>query len=174
VATRTQTTDDPPVSIPNIVGNLLDLPLLPHSPNPSATMFEPNDIDEWHAIGTTDIWMYYHPFDVRLETAYRRNYGLQAMALGFTGVTSYAYQAIFGESQWDDMDDPIWKDHMFTYPTIDGVIDTTYWESHREAYNDVRYAATLLSLGGTVPDITDRNLDEVREEMIDQILLLTS
>ncbi|MFA5262178.1 MAG: hypothetical protein WC378_00020 [Opitutaceae bacterium] len=45
-----------------------------------------------------------------------------------------------------------------------------YGDSYREAIYDLRYAETLVRLGGVVPNTDDCNPDEVREEIIDAIL----
>jgi len=54
----------------------------------------------------------------------------------------YAYQHSFGRP-WNDFDDPTYRDHMFTYPTINGIVGTLAWEGYREAHDDNRYLATL-------------------------------
>ena len=54
----------------------------------------------------------------------------------------YAYQHAFGHV-WNDFDSTSYCDHNFTYPTVDGVIDTIQWEGFREAVDDVRYMTTL-------------------------------
>jgi hypothetical protein len=54
----------------------------------------------------------------------------------------FAYQYSFGRP-WNDFDDPIYRDHMFTYPTKNGVVGTLAWEGYREAHDDNRYIATL-------------------------------
>jgi len=97
---------------------------------------------------------------------------------------------------------PRWKQHNMVYPTADGVIDTLQWEGFREGVDDVRYLTLLLDLmkqaeasgecgrGVRRPDplaaarqfldelkatdinATDRDLDEVRSEMVRHILAL--
>jgi hypothetical protein len=56
---------------------------------------------------------------------------------------SYHYQHGFGHV-WNDFDDPTYRDHVFAYPTFDGVIDTLQWEGFREGIDDVRYLTTLV------------------------------
>ena len=51
-----------------------------------------------------------------------------------------------GESMgrpWDDFDNAIYRSHMLTYPTVDGIVGTLQWEGVRAAVDDVRYATTL-------------------------------
>jgi hypothetical protein len=56
---------------------------------------------------------------------------------------NYAYQHASGDIYVDD-DGPSFRDHVFAYPTVDGVIDTIQWEGFREGVDDVRYLTTLL------------------------------
>jgi len=95
-----------------------------------------------------------------------------------------------------------WKGHNMAYPTADGVIDTVQWEGFREGVDDVRYLTLLLDLmkqaeasgecgrgvrrpaplaaarqfidelKATDINATDRDLDEVRSEMVRHILAL--
>lgn len=74
---------------------------------------------------------------------YRRNYGLALWKANFNGAMNYAYQHGFGNI-WNDFDDPNWRDHVFAYPTTDGLINTIQWEGFREGVDDVRYLSTLL------------------------------
>ena len=57
---------------------------------------------------------------------------------------TYAYQHSFGHI-WNDFDYRGYKDYNFAYPTAEGVIDTLSFEGLREAVDDTRYVATLLS-----------------------------
>ena len=41
--------------------------------------------------------------------------------------------------------DRTYRDHVFAYPTLNGVIDTIQWEGFREAVDDVRYLTTLCA-----------------------------
>ena len=56
---------------------------------------------------------------------------------------NYAYQHAFGHI-WNDFDSTKFRDHVFAYPTTDGVIDTIQWEGFREAVDDIRYLTILL------------------------------
>lgn len=73
---------------------------------------------------------------------YRKNYGLRLWQQNYDGAMTYAYQDGFG-SIWNDFDHPKFRDHNFTYPTMDGIIDTLAWEGFREGVDDVRYITTL-------------------------------
>ena len=73
---------------------------------------------------------------------FRKNYGLELWRNGYDGAMPYAYQDSMGFI-WNDFDNRSYRDHAFTYPTVDGVIDTIAWEGFREAIDDVRYIATL-------------------------------
>lgn len=76
---------------------------------------------------------------------YRKNYGLRLWQQDYDGAMTYAYQDGFG-SIWNDFDHPKFRDHNFTYPTVDGVIDTLAWEGFREGVDDVRYITTLQGI----------------------------
>ena len=76
---------------------------------------------------------------------YRKQYGISLWASGYDGAMPYAYQHGMGDA-WNDFDHPKFRDHNFTYPTIDGVIDTIEWEGFREGVDDVKYLTTLESM----------------------------
>ena len=42
-----------------------------------------------------------------------------------------------------------YRDHVFAYPTSNGVIDTIQWEGWREGVDDTRYVATLIKKDGS-------------------------
>ncbi len=121
---------------------------------------------------------------------YRRNYGLYLWQKDYDGAMDYAYQHGYG-TIWNDYDHSTYRDHNYAYPTTDGVINTIQWEGWREGVDDIRYLTTLLEvievgkaegrdtsaaedwladLKGS--DLTTKNLDTVRSEMIDHILSL--
>lgn len=77
---------------------------------------------------------------------YRRSYGLTLWKAGYDGAMLYAYQHAWG-SIWNDFDG-YFRDHVFAYPTTNGVVDTIEWEGFREAVDDVRYLTTLVNLVG--------------------------
>lgn len=70
---------------------------------------------------------------------YRRAYGLELLYHGYDGAMVYAYQDAFGFI-WNDFDHPVYRDHVFAYPTYNGVVDTLAWEAFRTAIHDVAYA----------------------------------
>ena len=79
-----------------------------------------------------------------------------------------------------------------TYPTTSGCVGTVAWEAFRETIDDVRYLTLLLKLVARAekqPDTQqsagevriwldqldlDRDLDEVRDELVQKILTLSS
>ena len=132
--------------------------------------------------GGTRVFLYSQP-QIGLEdpAIYRLNYGLNAWAFGFDGVMNYAYQHAMG-SIWNDFDHPQFRDHVFAYPTSDGVVDTIAWEGFREGVDDVRYLSTLIELSRLSPgkagedllkgihDAGVRNPADARAQIINQIL----
>jgi hypothetical protein len=117
------------------MGDILDLFIHAHKPLPDEAV-------KWQGIGHK-IFNYANPQSGG-ESPYlfRRNYGVVLWGAGYDGAMPYAYQHCFG-SCYNDLDDPTYRDHLFTYPTADGVIDTIAWEGFREAVDDVRYLTTL-------------------------------
>lgn len=89
------------------------------------------------------IFSYANPqVGVENPLVFRRNYGLLLWQQDYDGAMPYAYQHSEGSS-WNDFDGR-YRDHMFAYPTTDGVIDTLAWEGFREGVDDVRYVTTLV------------------------------
>jgi hypothetical protein len=117
------------------IGDLLDLAVYAGTP-------DPGEREKWHQAGHR-IFSYNHP-QVGMEQPeiYRRNFGLALWKSGYDGTMNYAYQHNFGDF-YDDTDGDF-RDHVFAYPTVDGVIDTIQWEGFREGVDDVRYLTTLL------------------------------
>lgn len=117
------------------MGDLLDLIIFPYKPLAS-------EAAKWHGV-QHKIFNYSNP-QTPPENPYlwRQNYGVVLWAAGYDGAMPYAYQHCFG-SCYNDVDDEIYRDHMFTYPTAHGVIDTIAWEGFREGVDDVRYIQTL-------------------------------
>ncbi len=122
-----------------IVGDSLDLAVL------GGGGFYPSIVDQWHDRGKP-VYAYGNP-QVGIEdpALYRSNYGFRLYASGYDGVMDYAYQHGFGHI-WNDFDHEEYRDHVFAYPTSDGVVDTIQWEGFREAVDDIRYLTTLFSL----------------------------
>ncbi|MCK5430750.1 MAG: hypothetical protein KAI94_14825, partial [Anaerolineales bacterium] len=150
--------------------------------------------DLWHSEGH-DIWCYGNPQGgIENPLAFRRNFGLLLWKAKFDGACTYCYSLGYGHP-WNDFDSPRWRDHNFTYPTVEGVVDTIAWEGYREAMDDIRYGTTLKqliaeALSGSAMDAekksiakeadawledideNTRNLDTVRMKIIQYILKL--
>jgi len=118
-----------------VMGDLLDLAILAGPP-------QPEEARKYHSVGH-QVFCYANP-QVGLEEpqTYRRNFGLVLWKAGYDGAMDYAYQHSFGHI-WNDFDHSHYRDHVFAYPTADGVVDTVQWEGFREGVDDVRYIATL-------------------------------
>ncbi|MDD2708888.1 MAG: hypothetical protein PHV34_12960 [Verrucomicrobiae bacterium] len=98
---------------------------------------------KWHAKNHR-IWNYGNPFGgVENPAIYRKNYGLLLWQNDYDGACTFAYQCSY-QNLWNDFDGK-YRDHNFTYPTTDGVIDTIAWEGYREAVDDVRYLTALTA-----------------------------
>lgn len=125
----------------------------------------PNDteIALWRNSGK-DVYSYGNPqTGVPNPLIYRTNYGFLLWRHNYTGAMDYAYQHAFPGtsathdlagcatsttsycSMWNDFDADNYYDHVFAYPTSNGVVDTIQWEGFREAVDDMRYVATLQS-----------------------------
>lgn len=163
-----------------LVGDLLNLAVFNGPLNPS-------EAKKWHSLEHS-IFSYANPqVGVEEPETYRRNYGLALWKAGYDGAMNYAYQHNFGDIYVDD-DHETFRDHVFAYPTVDGVIDTIQWEGFREGVDDVRYLTTLLkAIENATEDKedlaseamewveaidTDGNLQTVRAEMVKWILKL--
>ena len=149
------------------------------------------EADKWHSLGHK-IWNYANPQPgIENPEIYRRNFGLLLWQKDYDGATGWIYHSSIG-NPWNDFDSDDYRDFNFTYPTVDGVIDTIQWEGYREGADDVRYLTTLeeaikqAKQSGDESKITiateaeqylanldiDRDLDTIRSEMIDYILEL--
>jgi hypothetical protein len=130
----------------------------------------------------TKVYLYNRPqVGVENPAVYRINYGINAWRYNFDGVMNYAYQHSMGDI-WNDFDHPEFRDHVFAYPTVDGVVPTIAWEGFREAIDDVRYLSTLLEFASQSGSVDAHNFlekfradmgiepDEARQMIIDQIL----
>jgi hypothetical protein len=158
----------------DILGNILDQPILP------ASMVMPNEVAKWHSYGEK-VFMYSYPqVGVEDPNIYRERYGIPLLCSGTDGAMNYAYQHSFGHI-WNDFDSlpgfENYRDHVFAYPRSDGVIDTVEWEGFREAVDDVRYLTTLAkrvnasayqSICNSL--LTNSNLDSIRKSIIDKLL----
>ena len=152
---------------------------------------EPREARKWHAAGHK-VFSYANPqAGIREPETYRRNFGLALWKAGYDGAMNWTYQSTeLGGNIYDDFDHPRYRDHVYTYPTMDGVIDTIQWEGFREGVDDVRYLTTLLKaieLSRNDPDKRksaeeaqrwldamdiDGDLDTLRAGIVDRILRL--
>jgi hypothetical protein len=146
------------------VGNTLDLLVLAGRPNKE-------EIRKFHAVGGK-VFSYATPqTGPENPHLFRRNYGLDLWRNDYDGAMPYAYQDSMGFI-WNDFDHSRWRDHVFAYPTVDGVIDTLAWEGFREGVDDVRYVTTLEKLLRHVDPSADKTaadaksfLDGLREDL---------
>ncbi|MDD5484131.1 MAG: hypothetical protein PHP98_10880, partial [Kiritimatiellae bacterium] len=98
---------------------------------------------KWRSAGHK-IWCYANPqAGVENPAVYRRNYGILLWQNDYDGAATFAYHTSYGNI-WNDFDGH-YRNENFTYPTVDGVIDTLAWEGYREGVDDVRYLTTLLN-----------------------------
>jgi hypothetical protein len=151
------------------------------------------EAEKWHS-KQHKIWCYANPQGgVENPEVYRRNYGLLLWLNNYDGAATYAYQHSFGNI-WNDFDHRDYRDHNFTYPTVDGVVDTIAWEGYREGVDDIRYLTKLQQLISSADKSGDKkrkdtavkareylktidadndDLNEVRSKMINYILQLS-
>ena len=125
----------------DLVGDLLDLPVIARE--------SPADVPRVHALGHR-IHYYSNPAGaIEQPYTFRYRFGHWLDLSGMDGVQTYAYQHGAGPGKsmgriWDDFDDPnVYRSIAFTYPTVNGVVDTLQWEGVREGVDDVRYLAAL-------------------------------
>ena len=164
-----------------LVGDLLNLAVFNGPLNPG-------EAEKWHSLEHR-IFSYANPqVGVEEPETYRRNYGLALWKAGYDGAMNYAYQHNFGDIYVDD-DHETFRDHVYAYPTVDGVIDTIQWEGFREGVDDVRYVTTLLkaieNASGDKENLareanewvkaidTDDDLQMIRAEMVKWIVHLS-
>ena len=163
------------------MGGLLNCAVLAGRP-------DPDQARKWHSV-KSQAFCYANPqVGVEEPETYRRNFGLLLWKQGFDGAMDYAYQHAF-HHVWNDFDDETYRDHVFAYPTVNGVVDTIQWEGFREGVDDVRYVTTLEKaiqaapagkasvadqarkwLAALDPDAAD--LYETRAKMVEWILKL--
>lgn len=143
-------------------------------------------IDGYHRLGRK-IYTYMNPMaGLPYPELQRRCEGLGLWRVGFDGTTTWAYTHI---SSGDKINQPM---HFAkVHRTDGGVIDTTYWEGHREGIDDVRYLTTLYDVlngaAGRFPgaplitethawlaglDVVNGDLDAIRQEIARKILAL--
>jgi len=163
------------------VGDLQDLLICAREPSAE-------EAAKWHSVGHK-IFSYANPqVGPEKPETYRRNFGLLLWQADYDGAMDYAYQHSYCNI-WNDFDHNYYRDHVFAYPTMDGVIDTIQWEGWREGVDDVRYLTTLLELIEEAKaagkdtsdaenwladlksaDLMTKELDAVRSQVIDYVL----
>jgi hypothetical protein len=157
------------------MGKLLNTAVLAGPP-------DPGEGAKYHSVGS-EAFCYANPqVGVEDPHVYRRNFGLVLWKAGFDGAMDYAYQHGFNHV-WNDFDDRSYRDHNFSYPTVNGLVDTIQWEGFREGVDDVRYVTTLeQAIKAAAPakkklaadaqkwldelDPARGDLDEIRSEMV--------
>jgi hypothetical protein len=165
------------------VGDLLDAPVLYGARSATEISAE---IAKFHGYGQ-HVFTYGNPqAGIENPVTFRKNYGFALWNSGYDGAMDFAYQYTMGQSIWNDYDDTpfdgvhTYRDHVFAYPTSDGVIDTVEWEGWREGADDTRYLATLkLKMNGDdtlarsiVADSLSKNesMSMLRKRLIKEIL----
>ena len=150
---------------------------------------DPEEAKKWHSVGSKTFCYAYPQVGNEEPETYRRHFGLVLWKAGFDGGMDFAYQWSMGHI-WNDFDDPHYRDHNFTYPTVNGVVGTVQWEGFREAVDDVRYVTTLEKAiaGASEPkralaaqarawletvDVETADLYQTRAQMAEWILKLT-
>jgi hypothetical protein len=139
----------------------------------------PSYAAQWHSYGNK-IYSYGNPqAGVENPEIYRKNYGVALWNARYDGAMNFAYQwASESGDYWNDYDDSTLRDHMFTYPTTNGVIDTIQWEGWREGVDDTRYVASLIKKEGnsisarTIVSaglFNGENMTMIRKKIITQI-----
>lgn len=167
-----------------LVGDVLDLLVM-------AGKLQQTQAENIHKIGRKVFSYANPPTGPENPEIFRRNYGLELWRNNYDGAMPYAYQDSMAFT-WNDFDHARYRDHNFTYPTVDGVIDTLAWEGFREGVDDVRYVTTLEDILETLPKpyttaaVEARryleslraslplNLQEVRSKLVHHILQLSS
>jgi len=145
------------------MGDLLDLAVLARRP-------DSKEAKKYHNVGH-QIFCYAFPQVANEEPeTYRRNFGLVLWKAGYDGAMDYAYQHAPHHNIWNDFDHPRYRDFVFAYPTVDGVIDTIQWEGFREGVDDVRYLTTLLkAIEKAKADAKKRSLAEHFERWVQHL-----
>ncbi len=154
------------------VGEILDLAIVAGQPDASIAA-------KWHSTGK-EVYAYGCP-QVGIEDPllYRKNYGFFLWLNDYDGAMPYAYQHAFNNI-WNDFDHSLFRDHVFAYPTSEGIIDTIQWEGFREGVDDIRYLTTLiLTKRHSLDDLKKQlngylkkgyRLNEIRAWIIEEIL----
>lgn len=122
--------------------------------------YKPWEVAKWRQRGKR-VLCYGNPqVGVEDPSLYRRNYGFMLWTGGYHGCMPYAYQHGFGNI-WNDFDHPEFRDHVFAYPTTNGLVGTVQWEGFRSAVDDIRYLSTLLALDGVDEKEVKKGIDSM-------------
>jgi PKD repeat protein len=130
------------------IGDILDVAIIAGAPNTS-------QVTRWHNYGKKIFLYAYPPCGVENSEMNRKNYGFILWNAGYDGEMDYSYQHSYGNI-WNDYDVYHIRDHVFAYPTSNGVIDTIEWEGFREGVDDTRYLASLKKIEGN--DVSGRTI----------------
>jgi hypothetical protein len=157
----------------DLVPDLLDLVVLGGAPDTT-------QVARWHSYGKR-IYSYGDPqAGIENPEIYRKNYGVTLWNAGYDGTMPFAYQHKYDDI-WNDFDsqETHFRDHVFAYPTSNGVIDTIQWEGFREGVDDTRYVASLIKKDGGNTSAraiisaglsNNENMTTIRKKVISQIL----
>jgi len=157
----------------DLVPDLLDVAVIGGSLNTTQAAL-------WHSQGKL-IYNYGNPqVGVENPEIYRKNYGFALWNAGYDGSMDFSYQHKYGDI-WNDFDsqERHYRDHVFAYPTSNGVIDTIEWEGFREGVDDTRYVASLIKKEGSNTSAREiissglsgnEDMATLRKEVIEQIL----
>ncbi len=122
----------------DVVGDLLDVQVQANAPSRE-------DAAQWHSAGGK-IFCYANPqTGPENPELFRRNYGFYLWLQNYDGAMTYAYQHAFGNI-YNDFDHATYREHVFSYPTVDGVLPTLAIEGYREGINDIRYGTLLKNM----------------------------
>ena len=149
---------------------------------------DPEEAKKWHSVGSQAFCYAFPQVGNEEPETYRRHFGLVLWKAGFDGGMDFAYQWDMGHI-WNDFDDTKYRDHNFTYPTVNGIVGTIQWEGFREGVDDVRYVTTLEKAIAAAPepkralaaqarawldavDVGTADLYETRAAMVDWITKL--
>ena len=98
----------------------------------------------------------------------RFNYGLNLLKNNFDGAMLYAYQDSRG-SVWSDFDGR-YRDHMFSYPTSDGILNTVSWIAFHQGIMDAGYYQALQNSADQLASsqcVNEQLFDEVTSLLAD-------
>lgn len=160
------------VGTAELVGDILDLAVTSAGSNVE-------EVEKWKSHNKR-VFSYANPqVGVENPEIYRKNYGLGLICNGYDGTMNYAYQDAFNDI-WNDFDHDKYRDHVFSYPTSNGVIRTIAWEGFREGVDDVRYLSTLIKKDNAILNdmvnkikpllLNNESLDTLRTDIVNQIL----